>query len=41
MKKLLILIIMAVLCSDNAVAAKKKELYVPMDYSSCGYCASE
>lgn len=41
MEKLFITIFVLLLLADNAVAAKKKELYVPMDYSTCGYCASE
>ncbi|MCH5312100.1 MAG: pectate lyase [Prevotella sp.] len=32
---------MLALCGITANAAKNKELYVPMDYSTCGYHASE
>ncbi|MBO4964074.1 MAG: pectate lyase, partial [Prevotella sp.] len=32
---------MTALLTGTADAAKKKELYVPMDYSTCGYRASE
>lgn len=41
MRKLLTVLFMAALLTGTADAAKKKELYVPMDYSTCGYRASE
>lgn len=47
MKKLfksrcLLLLLIAGLCTAQAMAGKaKKEVYIPMDYSTCGYHASE
>lgn len=47
MKKLfksrcLALLLIAGLCTAQAMAGKaKKEVYIPMDYSTCGYHASE
>ena len=38
----LIIVLCLMLCgSVNAQKKPRKELYVPMDYSTCGYYASE
>ena len=38
----LAILLIAGLCTVKAMAGKaKKEVYIPMDYSACGYHASE
>lgn len=41
MNRLLLAIFIFVLFCDDVSSAPKKELYIPMDYSTCGYRASE